>query len=149
MLFKYKLAVIVLVQFILLSLLGIANGINSVVTECSKHDGDCLSNTIVSLVFFLLTAAWFAFIWVLGYTAEERRSKGLLRLLIAAEGMTALVALFNAQHHENTVGLITSLLDLVLALWVILLAIRLLFAKGGRVVTKQRTRARRRPTERL
>ena len=75
--FKYETAVITLVQFIVLSLLGIANGLNSIVTTCHQNDGDCVSNTIVSLIFFLLTAGWFAFIWVLGYTAQDRRSRRL------------------------------------------------------------------------
>ncbi|HEX7632921.1 MAG TPA: hypothetical protein VF401_01195 [Candidatus Saccharimonadales bacterium] len=149
--FKYETAVITLVQFIVLSLLGIANGLNSIVSTCHTDHGDCISNTIVSLIFFLLTCAWFAFIWVLGYTAQERRSKRIAQLLICAEGLIALVALFNAKHHTDLLGLSTSVIDLVLAVWIITLAWRLMRSGGGRIVSKQRAgngRARRRPTAR-
>lgn len=142
--FKYETAVITLVQFILLSLLGIANGLNSIVSTCRTDHGDCVSNTIVSLIFFLLTAGWFAFIWVLGYSAQERRSRRLAQVLIAAEAFIALIALFNAQHHTDILGLVTSVIDLVLAVWIITLAWRLMRAGGGRIVVKQRPRQRRR-----
>ena len=142
MLFKYQVGIITLVQFITLSLLGIANGLNSIISTCVKHD-ECISNAIVSTIFFLLTAAWFAFVWVLGYTAQERRTKKLAIALICAEIMIAMVALFNAKHHTDLLGLSTSLIDLFLATWVIILAFRLMRAGGGRVVAPQRGRHRR------
>ena len=142
--FKYETGVITLVQFILLSLLGIANGLNSIVTTCHAAGNDCISNMIVSLIFFILTTAWFAFIWILGYTAQDRRSRRLAQVLIAAEAMIALIALFNARHHTDVLGLATSVIDLVLAVWVITLAFRLMRAGGARVVSHPRRR--RRPT---
>lgn len=142
MIFKYQVAVITLVQFITLSLLGIANGLNSIITTCVKHD-ECISNAIVSTIFFLLTAAWFAFVWVLAYTAQERRTKKLVAALICAQGLIALIALFNAKHHTDLLGLVTSVIDLFLALWIIILAVRLGKAGGGRVVVKQRGHRRR------
>jgi hypothetical protein len=142
MLFKYQIAVITLVQFITLSLLGIANALNSIITTCVAHD-ECISNAIVSTIFFMLTAAWFAFIWILGYSAQERRSKKLILALICAEGMVALIALFNAKHHTDFLGLSTSIIDFFLAAWVILLALRLGKAGGSRVVAPQRGRGRR------
>lgn len=144
--FKYETGIITLVQFILLSLLGIANGLNSIVTTCHASGRDCISNTIVSLIFFIITTAWFAFIWILGYTAQERRSRRLAQALIAAEAMIALIAFFNARHHTDWLSLSTSLIDLILAVWVITLAIRLMRSGGGRVVAKQHGRRRRRPT---
>jgi hypothetical protein len=144
--FKYETGVITLVQFILLSLLGIANGLNSIVTTCHASGNDCISNMIVSLIYFILTTAWFAFIWILGYTVQDRRSRRLAQVLIAAEALIGLIALFNARHHTDVLGLATSVIDLVLAVWVITLAFRLMRAGGGRVVTKQRGRQRRRPT---
>ncbi|MGC1176531.1 MAG: hypothetical protein WA843_00510 [Candidatus Saccharimonadales bacterium] len=148
MTFKYETAVATLVQFITLSLLGIANGVNSVVTTCHGDKGDCVSNLIVSLIFFILTALWFGAVWVLGYAAQERRSKRLAQLLICAEVLIAMAALFNARHHTDVLSLITSLVDLLLAVWIITLAFRLMRAGGGRVVSRQRGRARRRPTTR-
>src|SRR5689334_24419757 len=99
--FRYETGVITLVQFILLSLLGIANGLNSIVSTCRATGHDCISNMIVSLIFFIITTAWFAFIWILGYAAQERRSRRLAQMLIAAEVAIALIALFNARHHTD------------------------------------------------
>jgi len=145
---KYETAVATLVQFILLSFLGIANGLNSVVTTCRKDGSDCISNMIVSIIFFILTALFFAVIWILGYSAQERRSKRLAQLLICAEAFIALIAFFNARHHTDALSLITSLTDLCLAIWIITLAFRLMRANGGRVVSKQRPRRRRSPATR-
>jgi hypothetical protein len=116
------------------------------VTTCHKDGSDCISNTIVSIIFFMLVVAWFGAVWLLGYAAQDRRSKRLAQLLICAEAFIALIALFNAKHHTDILGLITSIIDLALAAWIILLAFRLIRAGGGRVVTKQRPRQRRHKT---
>ncbi|HTB49327.1 MAG TPA: hypothetical protein VK712_04570 [Verrucomicrobiae bacterium] len=140
----YQTAVATLIQFIVLSFLGIANGLNSVVSTC-RHDGsNCVSNLLVSLIFFILTVVWFAAIWVLGYSAQERRSKRLAQLLIIAELLIALIAFFNAKHHTDILSLTTSLIDLLLAIWIITLAFRLMRAGSTRIVSKQRPRERRR-----
>lgn len=141
----YQTSIATFIQFILLSLLGIANGANSVVTTCRTDSTNCVSNLIVSLIFFILTALWFGAIWVLGSIAQERRSRRLAQLLIAVEAGIALVAYFNAKHHNNILGLATSLLDLGLAVWVIFLAYRLMKLGGGRAVVRRR---RRRPHKR-
>lgn len=144
--FKYPVHVIALVHFIAMCFLGIANGAYSIVTTCQQYS-DCLSNALVSVVYWLLIAVWFGFLWILAYTAQEKRSKRLAQLLIACEAFVAFIAFFNARHHPDVIGLITSIVDIFFALWVILLAFRLMRAKGGRVVSKQRGssgRARRR-----
>jgi uncharacterized membrane protein len=142
----YQTAVATLIQFITLSFLGIANGLNSVVSTC-RHDGtDCISNLIVSIIFFILTAAWFGAIWIIGAIAQERRSKKFAFILIGAEALIALVALFNAKHHTDALGLATSVIDLLLALWIITLAFRLMMSGGARVVTGQHRRRQRRHT---
>lgn len=140
---KYQVATIALVQFIAMSLLGIANGINSIVVACKANDGSCGSNTLTSLVYFLLIAGWFAFLWVLAFTAQQTRSRKLAFVLMGCEGLVALIALFNARNHVDLLGLSTSIIDFVLAGWVIILAFRLLRAKGGRLVVKQPRRRRR------
>ena len=66
---------------------------------------------------------------------------------MGAEGLVAKIALFNARNHVDLLGLTTSVIDLTLAIWVIILAFRLLRAKGGRLVVKQPRR--RRPTSSL
>lgn len=140
----YETAIATLIQFVTLTLLNVANGLNSVISTCHSSGSDCISNMIVSLIFFLLTAAWFAFVWVLGYSAQERRSRRLAQLLIAAEALIALVAFFNAKHHTDWLSLATSIIDLGLSLWIITLAWRLMKSGGGRVVT-QKSRPRQRP----
>jgi len=139
----YQTGIATFIQFVSLSLLNIANGANSVVATCRHDSTNCISNLIVSLIFFMLTVAWFAAVWLLGYTAQDRRSKRLAQLLIAAEGFIALIALFNAKHHTDLIGLGTSLIDLALALWIIVLAFRLMRAGSNRVVARQRVRRRR------
>jgi hypothetical protein len=138
----YQTAVATLIQFIILSFLGMANGANSVITTCRHDGGDCVSNLLVSIIFFILTAIWFGAVWLLGYLAQERRNRRLAQLLICAELLIALIAFFNAKHHTDILSLLTSLADLALALWIITLAFRLMRSGGGRVVTKQRARRR-------
>jgi uncharacterized membrane protein len=147
---RYETAIATFIQFVTLSLLGIANAVNSTVTTCHADSHDCISNLIVSIIFFILTALWFACVWVLGFAAQERRSKRLAQLLIAVEAFIALIALFNARHHTDFLSLFTSILDLSLAVWIIVLAWRLMRSSGGRIVARQRPRRRRKhPTTEL
>ncbi|MBC7708060.1 hypothetical protein H7Y63_02455 [Polaromonas sp.] len=145
MLLHYRTGLATLIQFITLSLLGIANGLDSVITTCGNNRNNCVSNLLVSTVFFLLTVGWFAGIWLVGYAAQDRRSRKLALILIAMELVVLLVATFNARHHTNLISFITSVTDALLAVWVILVAWRLRRAKGGRIVTSERARQRRNP----
>jgi hypothetical protein len=142
----YQTAVATLIQFITLSFLGIANGANSVITTCRHDSSDCTSNLIVSIIFFILTAMWFGIVWIIGYGAQERRSKRLAQVLILAELIILVVAYFNAKHHTDLLSLSTSLIDIVLSIWVITLAFRLMRSGGGRITAKQRSRERHKPT---
>lgn len=145
----YETGTATLIQFIVLSLLNIATGTHSVIATCANDHSNCVSNLIVSIVFYILIVGWFATVSALGFAAQLRRSKRLAQLLICAEGLIALVALFNIKlnlaHGHDALTLITSITDLVLALWISLLAFRLMRAKGGRVVARSRVRQRRRP----
>ena len=140
----YETAIATFIQFIAMSLLNIANSANSIVTTCRTDHSNCISNLIVSLIFSILVVIWFAAIWILGYMAQENRSRRLAQLLIIFELFIAFVALFNARHHTDALSLFTSLLDIALAVWVITLAFRLMRAGGGRVVAGGRKRQRRR-----
>jgi len=140
----YETGIATFIQFILLVFLNIANGANSVVTTCHKDSSNCVSNLIVSLIFFLLVAIWFMCVWLLGYTAQQRRSKRLAQLLIVVEVLILLTALFNARHHTDLLSFATSLIDIALAIWVITLAFRLMRSGGGRVVSKSGQRPRQR-----
>jgi drug/metabolite transporter (DMT)-like permease len=140
----YQTGIATLVQFITLSFLGIANGLNSIVTTCRHDSHDCINNVIVSIIFFMLTALWFAAVWILGAAAQERRSKRLALALVGAELLIAMVAYFNARHHTDALSLATSLIDLALAFWIIFLALRIIRSKGERIRTGARSRQRRR-----
>jgi drug/metabolite transporter (DMT)-like permease len=142
----YQTGIATLIQFITLSFLGIANGLNSIISTC-RHDGtDCINNLIVSIIFFILTAMWFGAVWILGTIVQERRSKRLALLLIGAELLIAMVAYFNARHHTDILGLGTSLLDLALAFWIIFLASRIIRSKGERITSAGGQRRKRRHT---
>jgi hypothetical protein len=140
----YETGIATFIQFITLGLLNIISGLTSVVTDCREGATDCVTGALVSVVFFLLICGWFGFVALLGYLAQERRSKRMAQLLIAAEAMVVVIAGFNAKHHNDLLGLIISLVDLVLATWIIILAFRLMRSGGKRITrTRQRTRSRR------
>jgi hypothetical protein len=139
---KYQTAIATFIQFITLAFLNIGTGAVSVVSTCRANNGNCVSNLLVSLIFFILITLWFAFVWVLGYAAQEHRSKRLAQALIVAEALIAIFALFDIKHHSDPLSLLTSFIDLCLSGWVISLAYRLMKAGGGRIVAKQSTRQR-------
>jgi preprotein translocase subunit SecG len=141
---RYETGVATLVQFIVATFLGFLNGGNSIITGChNSSPGECVSNTLVSLVLIILTVMWLGFLLALGYTAQERRSSRLALALIAAESLSALVYLFDAKHTPSILERLTNLIAFGLAIWVIFIAWRLSRAKGGRIV--KTARARRRP----
>ena len=141
---KYETGTATLVQFIALSLLGILNALNSIISTCHSAADECVTNAMLSTMFFMITVFFFAVIWVLGYTVQDRRSKRLAQLLIMVELLIMIVALFNARHHTDILSLFTSVLDFGLAIWVIVSAAVLIKYGGKRVVThRQRPRKRR------
>lgn len=141
----YETGIATLVQFMTIGLLNIANGVNSVATVCRHDSNDCIENLLVSLIFFMLITGWFGFVCLLGYLAQERRSKYFAVALIGAELMIAAVAYHNATHYTDILGLTTSLIDIAFAVWIIWLAARLALSKGKRI-TRSRPRQRRRPS---
>jgi uncharacterized membrane protein HdeD (DUF308 family) len=144
---SYETGTATLIQFMVLGILNLVNGLNSIISSC--HSGkDCATNAIVTPIYYILVTGWFASLWVLGYFAQERRSKWLARLLICAEGLVALVALFNAKHHNEFIGLFTSVVDLALAVWVAFVAFRLMLAGPARVVSHKRGAGHSRPRQR-
>ncbi|HWB39118.1 MAG TPA: hypothetical protein VG604_02635 [Candidatus Saccharimonadales bacterium] len=129
------------IQFVVLSLLNIGDQANQAVTGCKQG---CAVSLLTSVVFYMLVVFWFAAVWVLGMIAQRSRNKRLAQLLIGAELLVIAVALvINIRHATDALSFITSFVDIVLAIWVIILAFRLMRAGTGRVV---RTRQRRRPT---
>jgi hypothetical protein len=136
----YETGVATLAQFVVMGFLNIAVQIDSIITTCTHSGGDCLGNAITSIGFYIAVMIWFGFVMVVGYAAQARRSKRVAQLLIAIEALVALVALYNIKSHSGFFGFVTSLVDVVLAIWIIILAYRLMKSGGRRVVNKKRVR---------
>jgi hypothetical protein len=146
---RYETGVVALVQFLVMVLLNFVGAIVSAIGTCydAGDTYECVSGVGIELVYVVLLAAWFGFVAVLAYGAQDRRDHKLAFLLMGAEGIILMISLFNAKHYPNILGLITSLIDAAFAVLVIWLALRLLRAKGGRI-TGAATRSRRRPAGR-
>jgi uncharacterized membrane protein len=144
----YETGIAAFIQFIVVSLFILVTQLGSAVVSCVKGQ-NCVTNLITSIAFFILTAIAFGVVWLIGYAAQNRRSRRLTRFLICVEIGIALIALFSIKlnsHSRNVIGLIASFGMLVMAAWVISLAFRLMRAGGGRVVASN-GRRRRRTTE--
>lgn len=145
----YQTGIATMIQFLALSFLTLASQLVSVVTTC-KDGGNCIGNLLTSTILYLLVAIVFGSIWLIGLTAQSRRSKWLATILVCIEGMIALVAIFSLKlslhQHKNIFGLIASLAIAGLALWIITLALRLRKFEGQRISSGGQRRRRRRPT---
>lgn len=140
---KYQTGVTTLAQFLTMTFLNLISMLASSIHSCVKSGSECVGDVTINLLYFLVLAAWFGFIWVLGYSAQDRRSKRIAQVLILAEGIIFLAALLDAKHFPNVLGLLTSLLDMFFAVWTITLAWRLIKSGGARVVASTRPRKAR------
>jgi hypothetical protein len=138
-----------LLQFIVLGLMNVAGTINSTVHSCRTEENDCLTNIFVSSILFLLLMGWFGLVCLVGYMAQERRSKRLAQLLIAAQGLIALVSVFSIRFPTDLLGQITSVVALISAIWIITLAYRLMRSGGQRITRTKTGRQRRSPRQRV
>ena len=141
----YETGIATQVQFIIISLLNIATQITAAVTSCHSKKDSCLTGTFSAAGYFMVIVLWFGFIWMLGYMAQQRRSRKLSICLIGVEFLVLVVSVANARHHTDLLGLVTSLIDALLAAWVISLAVRLMLAGNRRIVASERSRRRHRP----
>ena len=142
---RYETGVAALIQFVVTIALSFLNGAASIIGGCLHgFTADCVTNGLSSLILIILIAVALGFLLALGYTAQERRSSNLARLLMGFEGFAALIFLFDAKQSPGIFDRITNFVYLLLAVWVIILAWRLSRAHGGRIV---HARARRRPTK--
>lgn len=140
---KYETGIATFIQFVAVSLLALANQINAIIVGCIQHKSGCVEDVIPSVGYFLVTVVVFAGIWTLGYFAQERRSRWLALGLVGIELLVIKVAKHNAENHTDLLSLASSMINLVLAAYIIFLAIRLIRSKGGRVVARQSARRRR------
>jgi membrane-associated HD superfamily phosphohydrolase len=140
----YETGVATLIQFITLSFLNIGSTVSSIIDTCHhNNNSDCVTNMLSSVVFYLLIVSWFGIIAAIGYRAQTNRSRRMAKILILSELVVFVVAAYNIKlglaYHNNAISLFTSLIDTILAIWVITLAFRLTTAKGGRVVGRHRS----------
>ncbi len=126
------------VQFIAMSFLYFLINLGSIISTCRGRSYNCVSNSISSISLSIVIIIAFACLWALGYYVQNRRNRHLALLLIAIEAGIFIIELLDAHNFTNILGLITSILDMLLALWVIALAFRLFRAKGGRIVSRPR-----------
>ncbi len=143
----YETGVATLVQFIIASLFILVSQIGSTAASCLKDHGNCVVNTITAIIFFIVVSVVFGAIWIIGYAAQDRRSRRLSRLLICAEGFIGLLALFSLKlnlHTHSIPGFVASIGALVMSIWILTLAFRLMRAGNSRVVSRQRPRQRSR-----
>lgn len=145
---RYETGIAAMTQFLVVLLLNFVGAIAASIGDCrdASTTYDCVSGIGINLLYVILLAGWFGFVWILAYAAQDRRDHRLAMLLIGAEFMILVVSLFNAKHFPNVLGLITSLTDAALAVWVMWLAFQLTRAKGGRITAHHR-RTRRSPNE--
>jgi hypothetical protein len=132
-----------LIQFIVLGVLNIATALQSIITTCAHSGTSCVGNLLSSVIYYVLIVCWFGIILTLGFTAQQGRNKRLAQLLICAELAVFVVAGYNIKldhlgFHNGVLSLLTSCVDVVLSIWVMTLAYRLIKASGGRVVKRQR-----------
>lgn len=136
--FTHQTAVISMAQFITIMLLGVPNTLVNIIATCHSNSSNCVSNMIVSIIFYILTAGWFGIIMIIGYTAQRKRSRQFAVILIGLEFITLVVAWYiDFPHDTNWLAKGTSLIDGLLSIWVMYLAFRLFIAGNRRIVHKK------------
>src|ERR1700760_2273571 len=97
---RYQTGVATLTQLIIMLLLNFINGVTSTISACTSNDG-CLSNIVSSSLLIIVLAIWLMFLSMLGYAAQDKRSRAMARFLIMGEAFVALVAVFDIRHYPN------------------------------------------------
>ena len=146
---RYETGTATLIQLGVVTLLGLLTQVIGIVKSCLEDASQCVGDSLVSLVFVVLMAVWLSVVSVIGYAAQDKRSRKIALLLIGCEFLILGVAAFNAQHGTILYEKLASIVDAAIAIWIMFLAYRLVRAGGGRIVAKQRSAAatgRRRPT---
>jgi hypothetical protein len=141
----YETGTAALIQFIVLGLLNIGTALQSIITTCNHSGGDCVGNLLSSVIYYVLIVAWFGVILGIGFAAQQGRNKRLAMMLICAELAVLVVAAYNVKldhlgFHNGILSLVTSCVDVIISVWVMSIAYRLIRASGGRVVKRQRHR---------
>jgi len=136
-----------LIQASVMWILNVITQVQASISSCIHHDS-CVSGIVINLLFVLVLGVWLMFLSALGYMAENRRSRKFATALILGEGLVAIVTFFNIRHFPNILGLVTSIVDCAMAIWIIFIAFRLRQSITTTVATAptgQRPRRRVRP----
>lgn len=142
---RYQTGTASFIQLAVVVLLVVVNNLFTLVDSC-KSGGECAVTALFSMIFIFMTALWFFVLSAIGYAAEERRSRNLAYMLILGQLATMGIAYGFFKHPANWFGMLSALIVILLAAWVIMLAWRLSKAKGGRIVARP---AAARPRKRL
>jgi hypothetical protein len=145
---KYETGIATLIQFLTLEILAIPIVFIEIYSACHGQGTQCSTNVFLSPVVFLLKAVLYGLLALLGYWAQQRRNHRLAWLLILGEFCLIPFSLFNLMHDTDYLTKATSILGLLFAIWIAVLAFRLARAKGGRIVKSadRRPRQRKRPS---
>lgn len=136
---RYETGLATMAQLIIGTAMSFVGGVASIISDCRTQGGaDCVSNAFVSLVLVILTVCVYMFLLGLGYTAQERRSRRLAKLLILAEAVVALFYLFDTKQAPALIDRVTNFIACATAVWVAIVATRLARAGGRRVVNRRR-----------
>lgn len=120
------------VQAVVVVVLSAVNGVYSGLTSCFGSDQkDCATNSALAVVLVILAIVWFGFLAALAYAAWIRRTTSLIVLFIILEIIVAgAIYVIDIRHHDNVLGLITSIIDLLLTLWVLYMGVHLFSLRG-------------------
>ena len=132
----YQTSVASLAQFIALMLLGVPFTLINIISTCHSDSSNCVSNMISSLILYMLFAAWFAVIVILGVAAQKKRSRLFAFFLVGFELVTLIGCLIDFPHDSSIFDRFTVLVCAALSVWVIYIASRLFLAGNKRVVKK-------------
>lgn len=149
MVMRYHTSLATFIQLAVMTLMVIVGGIIDVAKNC-ENSNECVTNSFLWIIIAFMLALWYFGLFGLGYLAQEKRSRRLTKLLIAAESFTAFVALMFLKNPSSVYSGIGAAVALFFALWIIFLAYRIHKAKGGRITTTKHsgsTRPRRRLSE--
>jgi len=143
--YKYQTGFGTLIQFIVVVMLSLIDTFIGIISTCHSSSSECVSNAIPTLIIFIMTALWFAFLAMLGFFVQQKRDRKLTLLLIMTEGITLLVAgYFNLPRANGINNKITSLADAILSIWIIFMTINILLYKKKRIVRGSKPQIRKR-----
>ncbi|HET8992093.1 MAG TPA: hypothetical protein VFN31_03620 [Candidatus Saccharimonadales bacterium] len=129
-------------QLMIIGLMNIVSTISSIVSNCTQSKGQCAINMLTSTILYIGIIISLIVLAFLGYQAQTKRTKKRTRLLIVGELIVFFISAVNIKlgidAHAGAFSLFTNFFALILSVWVMTLAYRLLKAGGGRVVNRRR-----------